>query len=812
MPGIWRNICPLAAANQIPRLFGFSRGFTLSPKVKHYAYVIGITIFFSAASSRKWLFNHDGIATAALLLTAISLAFVGGLFFKGKSGWCSTFCPVLPIQRAYGQTPFIVSPNSHCQPCLGCIKNCYDFNPHVAYIADMYDEDRRYAGYRRFFISAFPGFILGYFIIPNPPDIPIFHMYALLLLSMFISIAIFNILETFAVVTLPKLTTIFGALCFNIYYWFAIPDVMDFFGVFPGTHLYDLTVPGQRLALGVVTLIWILRTYRVEKIYLSESTAVASKSTLDMLKKSGALDQLEVVVCPSDKVVLSEPKVLLSKSNESVLDIARDGSLNIDEGCRAGACGADPIVVLEGMENLSPPSGEELATLKRLGLSSRCRMACCARILGPVKIEIGKEALEIAPGEAIEVDKSVRDVVIIGNGAAGQTAAETIREMTPDCKITLISREPHNFYNRLFINELIVNHKGFGVLNPLSEEWYEKHEIENWINTKVISITEDEQKILLGTGQEKSYDRLIIATGSQSYVAEPFDINLPGVFVVREANDTMAIRAYIQEHQVKHAIVVGSGALGIETAHTLYRVGVKPIVLSKSSNILSRHIDFSASDLVVSYLVGLGIDVVPSATTKAVIGNGHLEGVELQDGRKIECQLAILCTGIVSNTSLVEGTSVKTNSRGILVEPTMETGAPNIYAAGDVAEVRGVTYGLWTVAVEQGRIAAQNALGGKKEFIGSDTPMILKIEGLDIVCLGDSLGKIEGCEFMTYSDLDNHRYARLAVIDSKLVGAILVGMNEYFPALSKLIRQETDLSEIIQDLKTGEFKPILKLA
>ena len=88
-------------------------------------------------------------------------AFAGGMVLKGKSGWCSTICPLLPVQRIYGQTPLALVANAHCQPCVGCVKNCYDFNPRAAYLADLHDDDNYWSGYRRFFVGAFPGLVLG---------------------------------------------------------------------------------------------------------------------------------------------------------------------------------------------------------------------------------------------------------------------------------------------------------------------------------------------------------------------------------------------------------------------------------------------------------------------------------------------------------------------------------------------------------------------------------------------------------------------------------------------------------------------------
>ncbi|HEY9841012.1 MAG TPA: hypothetical protein V6D23_11190, partial [Candidatus Obscuribacterales bacterium] len=187
MPGLWRNVCPLAAMNQVPRLFGFTKNWVLTPKMKEYYYVLGFELFFWLVLFRRMLFNENGPASALLILGALTFAFIGGTMFKGKSGWCSSICPLLPVQRLYGQTPFVTIPNSHCQPCVGCTKNCYDFNPTVAYLADQYDNDRYYTGYRRLFAATFPGFICAYFLLPyNPPEDNIWTMFVKYSLFMFI--------------------------------------------------------------------------------------------------------------------------------------------------------------------------------------------------------------------------------------------------------------------------------------------------------------------------------------------------------------------------------------------------------------------------------------------------------------------------------------------------------------------------------------------------------------------------------------------------------------------------------------------------
>src|SRR5919199_3021852 len=162
-PGLWRNLCPLAASNQQPRALNITKALTAPNWLKEYGYVIAFSGFALFIILRKFGLDKNGAYSALLLLGAMTAAFAGGMFFKGKSGWCSTVCPLLPIQRIYGQTPLFMVANAHCQPCVGCVKNCYDFNPRAAYLADLNDSDNYWSGYRRFFVGAFPGLILAFF-------------------------------------------------------------------------------------------------------------------------------------------------------------------------------------------------------------------------------------------------------------------------------------------------------------------------------------------------------------------------------------------------------------------------------------------------------------------------------------------------------------------------------------------------------------------------------------------------------------------------------------------------------------------------
>ena len=159
----------MALMNQLPRMTNRSIARDLPEWAGHWAFGIAVASFIGLVALRAPLLNHRGDLVGLGILGMLVIAFMGGLAFKGRSGWCGTFCPLGPIQRDYGHAPLVMVRNGFCSTCVGCQKNCYDFNPRAAVFGDIYDNDAAYAGQRRFFMAMMPGTVLGYFLqAPNP--------------------------------------------------------------------------------------------------------------------------------------------------------------------------------------------------------------------------------------------------------------------------------------------------------------------------------------------------------------------------------------------------------------------------------------------------------------------------------------------------------------------------------------------------------------------------------------------------------------------------------------------------------------------
>jgi NADPH-dependent 2,4-dienoyl-CoA reductase/sulfur reductase-like enzyme/ferredoxin len=802
MPGLWRNLCPLAASNQVPRVLRFTRGLTLPRAVQRFSYVFAVAAFLLLVPARKVVFNGSGPATAALLASALGLAFVGGLFFKGKSGWCSSLCPLLPVQRMYGETPFLLVRNSHCEPCVGCAKNCFDFNPRVAKLADLHDDDPRYSGPRRFFPAAFPGLVLGFFSMPDSPQQSAAWVYGRIGLYVAASMAVFFALEIFAPISTHKLTALFAAFALNAFYWYSVPTLVDTIWSPTGGARTTAIWIGRAVVLGL-TVPWLVRTFAKEPAYreATEAVTIVAPAGLAVLREVAAAD----AEAPSVRFEPDGPEIAVA-AGTPLLDVIEDAGLPIEAGCRMGVCGADPVAVLAGGSSLSPVGRDEATTLARLGWAENTRMACQARVHGAcaVALEPAPAAAGPRPVAAMAHDPAVRRLVVIGNGVAGASAADHARRAHPECEIDLVGLEPHRFYNRIAISRLIYGRSAMQGLYLLPDTWYDAHGVTCWLNTRARTIDRDAREVELATGERLGYDRLVVATGSRSFVPDVPGIAMRGSFTLRSADDAIAIRAFAQEHDVRRAVVAGGGLLGLESAYALFKLGIDTTVLERDRWLLRRQLDEPAARVLERYLEALGIVVVTSATTAGIAGAGHVAGVALEDGRGFECGLFLACPGIVPNVELAAAAGLAVG-RGVVVDDAMRTSDPAVFAAGDVAEHDGRVAGQWPQSARQGEVAGRNAVGGDAVYEPLAPATMLKVAGIDVASVGRFDPSSPDDVVVAIEDEEDASYRKLLVADGAVAGAVLIGHPRLLPVVQAAIEDGRDVSGDLDALRRGDW-------
>jgi NADPH-dependent 2,4-dienoyl-CoA reductase/sulfur reductase-like enzyme/ferredoxin len=818
-PGLWRNICPLAAANQAARVFGFSRAATTPGWLQRHGYLIAIGLFFGIAGARLALFNASGSATGILLAVTIVNAFIMGIAFKGKSGWCSSICPLLPLQRVYGQTPFLLVANTHCNPCVSCTRHCYDFKPQPAYQADLADPDPSWSRPRRLFAAALPGFVLGFYLLLGQTQLGDWHLYGRLALFVLGSVGALFVLIALIPVLEPVLVAVWGAVAISLFYWFGADvlagSIHTLFGV-------DATVIRWPVRCAVIALaaIWVSRTVATHRRYLAVAAPEARPPvalTLSVKRSQpaggsgaaehGGADARGTATAATAVRFGADGAVVAAEPGMSVLETAERAGKEIEAGCRMGVCGADPIAVLDGAPCLVEPDEDELNTLRRLGFAANTRMACCARLTsGTVTVSLTPEPGG-GPGggeRPATFDRSIASVVVVGNGIAGVTAADFVRRGHPDCEIHLVGAESHVLYNRMGISRLVYGRSAMTGLSLLAEEWYADNGITAWLNTIATAVDTAARRVDLGTGESLYYDRLILATGSSSAVPTLPGFGASGTFVMRSAADAMEIRRYAQLHRARTAVVAGGGLLGLEAAFALHALGLQVVVLERGARLMTRQLDERASALVDAHFRRLGMTVLYRAESASLqIADGAVRAVALTDGRVVPCEMFLAAVGIRPNADIAVRAGIAC-SKGVLVDDRMQSSIPGVFAAGDVAEHGGLVLGLWPIAAKQGETAAVNALGGDQRLVAEIPATILK--GVDLEL--SSVGQVEpgpGDEVIVTEGPQSYR--RLVISRGTLVGAIVIGHHpEDLAAASAAVRKRQLLDAwALSELRSGRW-------
>ena len=451
-PGLWRDICPLAASNQTPRVMGWTRALEAPAWLKRYGYLISITLFIVFITLRKVGLQTNGPGSGGLLLLALLSGFTGGMFLKGKSGWCSSICPLLPVQRIYGQTPFALVGNSHCQPCVGCTKNCYDFNPKVAYLADLSDEDPEWYAGRKAFAAAFPGLILGFFKVADVP--------ANSLGAMYWAAGALRRRQRAGVRRRGRVAA-------------GRPAQADHLvGRSGAEHLLlvrisrDLQGDHRRLGPGGRHVDRAGHRLRADRDlgcpHLSQRTGVCREGRCSQAlgRRGGAVDRrpLGSETRPAEDHLSSGRSTDRHRAGRNAA-----GGRRVKRAADRGRVPDGRVRCRPGGDrlrdaNISEIGDDERATLERLGLAQNTRMACCCRVKGPVSVSLKPEqAREPTPSQLLRLDfnRAVERVVVIGNGIAGITAADYVRRNHPECSVDIVAGETHQLYNRMAITRLL---------------------------------------------------------------------------------------------------------------------------------------------------------------------------------------------------------------------------------------------------------------------------------------------------------------------------------------------------------------------
>lgn len=400
-------------------------------------------------------------------------------------------------------------------------------------------------------------------------------------------------------------------------------------------------------------------------------------------------------------------------------------------------------------------------------------------------------------------------LVMIGNGMAGVRTIEELLKLAPDLyDITVFGAEPHPNYNRILLSPVLAGEQTIDeiILNPI--EWYQEHGITLHLGKKVVDVDRRRRVVTAEDGTTASYDRLLIATGSNPFIPPVPGKDLEGVIAYRDIKDTNTMIQAAQRY--KHAVVVGGGLLGLEAANGLMLRGMQVTVVHIAPWLMERQLDEVAGKMLQKSLEDRGLKFMIGAHTAALIGDrdggrsGRVMAVQFKDGSEVPADLVVMAAGIRPNTELAERIGLYCN-RGIVVTDTMQTITdPRIYAVGECASHRGVAYGLVAPLFEQGKVCATHlAEFGIGRYTGSQVSTKLKVTGIDLFSAGDFMGG-EGTEEIVLSDPYAGVYKKLVLKDDRLVGACLYGDTVDGAWYFKLLREGRPVHDIRDRLMFGE--------
>jgi NAD(P)H-nitrite reductase large subunit len=408
------------------------------------------------------------------------------------------------------------------------------------------------------------------------------------------------------------------------------------------------------------------------------------------------------------------------------------------------------------------------------------------------------------------------DIVIVGNGIAGLTAAVEARRLAPDKRVVIITEQIHPTINTPALKQFAVGKLGREQLlaYPAGTERAERIHV---VTARVNEIHARSKYVCINGGNDVlgfGYDSLLLATGSAPVGLRP---DLPGrhfdgVCALHRLQDYLDLRRRLSE--VSEAVVIGGGAHAIETVMSLLHWGVAVHWLIRGGHFMHRILDQPASEMALQRVRRAGCKIYTETEVLGIVGRvGAVAGVITNHQQMIPCQLVLACTGTSPVTTLAEHCSVPVrHQRGILVDDQLRTSAPDIYAAGDVAALRNPQTGVyetrpqWYSAASQGRRAAA-VMTGHEELTQRPFGVqwhATQLGELSMLTVGDPLSLKKGVTTLT--DTSQGSYRRLTIVDDRLIGYLSLGPTQPDSmALKRIIDEEHSIRDIIKPLLKGTF-------
>ena len=380
-----------------------------------------------------------------------------------------------------------------------------------------------------------------------------------------------------------------------------------------------------------------------------------------------------------------------------------------------------------------------------------------------------------------------RRILIAGGGIAGINAAKSAREQDQNIDITILEEGDSNTYVRTRLPDYISGIASYKELFPYDDAWYAANKITLHKNTRITGIDTINRTIFTDNGLHE-YDSLIITLGSSGNIPPIPGADLENCFPVRTIADAEKIKTL--SGQNKTCSIIGGGLLGLEMAWAIRQLGCDINIIEHNPRLLPRQMDEQGAELLQKAISDKGIKLYLKSDVEEITGKVKAEYVNLKDGTRIKSDFVLLSVGVRSNTQPFSTSGIDIN-RAIVVDKHMNTNFEGIFAAGDIAEYNGKNFNIWPIAVEQGKVAGNNAAGGNLEYSEIYPFTSLKIKGITMFSIGNIFS--EDSMITAEFDAKKERYVKLLIKDDIIMAAIVFGDSSLPIKIKNAIVRKTKL-------------------
>lgn len=394
--------------------------------------------------------------------------------------------------------------------------------------------------------------------------------------------------------------------------------------------------------------------------------------------------------------------------------------------------------------------------------------------------------------------------VVIGSSAAGINAVRELRKIDQDSRIILISKDK-SIYSRCILHHYLGGERSLDRLCFAEKDFESVYRIDWMKGRECTAVKPGEKQVVLDGGETVDYDKLLIATGSHTFV--------PPVKNLKEAKNVTGFRN-IEDMEVlkaaencRNIVLMGSGLVGLDCASGFLALGVPVTLVEMAGWLLSRQLDERAASTYQKAYEAKGVRQYYGVGMSEVVLDGQQNITEavLTDGTRIPCDFVVVTAGVRSNVEFLEGSGIELSKFGLVYDETGRTSDPDIYGAGDVSG----TNPIWPVAVKEGIVAASNMAGVPRkmtDFFASKSTM--NFLGIPTMSLGDVNPEAERDGYTVEMMDTGDTYKKIIHKGGKITGAILQGDLAYGGILQQLIARHIDITRVkkpVFDIDYSDF-------